>query len=81
VVRGFIAQEKGVYVNWVIIATWTTKEKACKLEVRALKSEGTKLSGTIVFRRLDIGGDSTKNHVVLVKNLEVEKGCVLLVFH
>jgi hypothetical protein len=48
VVKGFIAQEKGVHVNWVITATWTTKEKACKLEAKALKFEGTKLSGTIV---------------------------------
>jgi hypothetical protein len=48
VVRGFIGQEKGVYMNWVIIATWTTKEKTCKLKVKALKSEGTKLSGIIV---------------------------------
>jgi hypothetical protein len=44
------------------------------LEVRALKYEGKKLSRTIVSWRLDTKGDSTKNHVVLVKNLEVEKG-------
>jgi hypothetical protein len=73
VVRGFIAQEKGVNVNWAITTIWTTKEKAYKLEARALKSEGTKLSGAIVSQRLDIGRNSTKNHVVLVKNLEVEK--------
>jgi hypothetical protein len=73
VVRGFIAQEKGVNVNWAITTTWTTKEKTYKLEARALKSEGTKLSGAIVSQRLDIGRNSTKNHVVLVKNLEVEK--------
>jgi hypothetical protein len=68
----FIAQEKGVNVT----ATWTSKEKAYKLGARALKFEGTKLSGVIVSQRLDIGRDSTKNHVVLVKKLEVEKGFV-----
>jgi hypothetical protein len=48
VVRGFISQEKGVNVNWVIATAWITKDKACKLEVRALKYEGKKLSRTIV---------------------------------
>jgi hypothetical protein len=44
VVRGFIAQDKGVNVNWAIIVTWTKKEEACKLEAMALKSECTKLN-------------------------------------
>ncbi len=73
-VRGFIAQEKGVNVNWATATTLIEKEEVYKLEVMALKSEGTKLSGTTMSWRLDTRGDSIKNHVVLVKNLEVEKG-------
>jgi hypothetical protein len=45
VVKGFIAQEKSVNVNWVTIATWTEKEEACKLETMALKFEGTEFNG------------------------------------
>ncbi len=45
VVRGFIAQEKGVNVNWATIVVWIEKEEAYKLEAMALKFEGTKLNG------------------------------------
>ncbi len=74
VVKGFIAQKKGVNVNWATIVAWTEKEEACKLKAMALKFEGIELSGVTISWKLDTREDFIKNHVVLVKNFEVKKG-------
>jgi hypothetical protein len=41
IVKGFIIKEKTHDVNWAIIVACTTKEKAWRLEVMALKYKGT----------------------------------------
>ncbi len=73
VVKGFIVQEKGIEINWVAAATWTAKEKCRKMEVLALKFEGTDLSGPCVSRKLSTNGNSTKSNVHLVSDCEALK--------
>jgi hypothetical protein len=52
-VRSYIAKLKGHLVNWAISATSIAKEKACRLEVKGLKSGLVYLS-KLSFK--DLGG-------------------------
>jgi hypothetical protein len=81
VVRRFIAQEKGIEINWTTIAAWTAKEKCYRMEVLALRFQSIDLNGPCVSQKFSTDGKSIKSNVHFMSDFKVLKtSCITCLY-